>query len=338
MTMTNYNSSDSIKNLIARFLEGTATQEEAGKLRTWLEESELNRQHFDEINQAFQTAFIISNIDQLKTDQNWNELQSRIDGSTVTEKGKASLEIWHLSPLKIAAAIGLIIVSCYTILTFNAALLPEKQATLISKAEGKNTHFLLPDGSEVWLNKNSILEYPSSFEGSSRTVVLKGEAFFDVKKNGKPFIVQTENVQVFVKGTRFNVQAYNQEAAVKTTLEEGKVELHLTGSDTPYEMKPGDQIILNKSLNQVTLKEVDPANFTAWKEERLVFDNTPLNEIITKLENRYRVAITVQGVIANRERLTMTIENESLEEVLESVRLSSQLKVRAEGKRYIIYQ
>jgi transmembrane sensor len=337
--MTDFNSSDSVKNLIIRFLEGIATEVETDELRAWLEKSEHNRKYFDEINQTFQTSFALSHIDQLKTDQGWNKLRDRIELDRLSnEREEASLKTWHFSPLRIAAAVGFILLCSYAIVTFNIKHSIVKSANVISKAEGKNTYFLLPDSSEVWLNKNSTLEYPSSFEGSSRMVVLKGEAFFDVKKNGKPFIVLTENVQVYVKGTRFNVQAYNHEEATETTLEEGKVELHLNGNDKSYEMKPGDQIILNKSLNQVTLEKVDPANFTAWKEERLVFDNTPLNEIVTKLENRYRVIISIQGVIANRERLTMTIENESLEEVLESVRLSSQLKVRAEGNRYIIYQ
>ena len=208
----------------------------------------------------------------------------------------------------------------------------------VRNAEGTNTRIVLPDNSVVWLNTNSSLEYPPAFGNTAREVTLKGEAFFDIEKGSKPFIVKTGNVQVHVKGTRFNVQAYKEEDSVKTTLEEGRVELHIKGKDSFYVMNPGDQITLNTKVNDVVLRKVNPSNFSAWKEERLVFENTRLADIAARIENRYKVKISIAPSIGYRERLTMTIEHETLDEVLEMIRLSSRLKIKKDNNEITFYE
>jgi len=336
MLMTDSDFPEFAKKLIDRFLKGVATEEEVSQLSAWLKENERHRQYFDEINEAYQTTIMFSS----KTGDAWKKLQERIEMPLVSDTTeRASQRTRLFSPLRIAAGIGIVAISSYLAITFGlVGTHTAERTTVVAKANRKNTYLLLPDGTKVWLNTNSTLEYPPSFKDDSRLVVLKGEAFFDVQKNGKPFIVKTENMQVLVKGTRFNVQAYKNEAAVKTTLEEGSVELRVSRDNSLYEMKPGDQITLDKHLNHVTMKKVDPSLFTAWKEERLVFDNTPLSSIVAKLENRYRADITMKGAPVMNERFSMTIENESLEEVLEFIRLSSHLQVMKDGNRFIIYQ
>jgi ferric-dicitrate binding protein FerR (iron transport regulator) len=166
---------------------------------------------------------------------------------------------------------------------------------------------------------------------------LTGEAFFDVRKNEKQnFIVKTAQLSVRVKGTRFNVRAYEGEES-KTTLEEGEVELFLP-DEKVYQMAPGDQITVNDKERKVIVEKVNPANYSAWKEEEIIFDNTPLSEIILKLENRYKVDIDINDVIANRERLTMTIHQESMEEILEMIQLSSRLKWKKINNKILIYE
>ena len=328
---------DPIKDIITRFLEGAASEQEVAILWGWLEESQANRQYFDEVNNAFQVSVTLSRFNQQKVDKAWNALAQRIDPE---KKGRTfSFSTPVLSPLKIAASVFLVAVSCFIIMQLiSKDGITGRNVTLVRNAEGNNTRILLPDGSLVWLNTNSTLEYPPSFGNSSRIVTLKGEAFFDVKKAGTPFIVQTERLQVFVMGTKFNVQAYKNDPDLKTTLEEGKIQLRVKGEEQFYLMKPGDQITLNTAVHKITLKKVNPSNFTAWKEDELVFDNTELGEIAAKLENRYKVRLSVDSVLAKRERLTMTIEHESLEEVLDMIRISSHLKVRTEDGKIILYE
>ncbi|MEO7990674.1 MAG: FecR domain-containing protein [Chryseolinea sp.] len=327
-----------IKEIVLRFLEGSASEEDVTILFHWLKEDEKNREYFDEVNTTFHTSVTLNRFTQQKTDDAWMALSSRID----SEKGKLRtlrpLRIsFNKSAFRIAASICLIAVTWYIFVKLLSKT-DHQRPTLVKNSIGNNTRILLPDSSVVLLNTNSTLEYPSEFGIASREVVLKGEAFFDVKKGSKPFIVKTENIQIQVKGTRFNVQAYKNDQAVKTTLEEGKVELQVSGDERVYTLKPGDQAILNTDVNKVTLKKVDPSNFTAWKEEKLIFDNTPLKDIISKLENRFHVTISLDSAIARRERLTMTIERESLDEILDLIVLSSDLRVKKENDKIILFE
>jgi ferric-dicitrate binding protein FerR (iron transport regulator) len=324
-----------IAEIIARFLEGEASEQDLEQLDAWLREDKANREYFDEVNSAFQVSVTLSRFNQHKIDDAWGRLTHQIGDAPGSGSTHSIRTPFYF--LKIAASIGLVALSVFLVakLISNEGL---TQGTIVKNSEGVNTRILLPDSSIVWLNTNSTLEYAPAFGNTSREVSLKGEAFFDVRKGRHDFIVKTENIRVRVKGTKFNVEAYKNSQSTKTTLEEGKIEFQVKGEDVLYIMKPGDQITLNTQLNKVTFKKVNPVNYSAWKEEQLVFDNTSLNDIVSRLESRYKVRIVVDSLLARRERLTMTIERESLEEVLDMIQLSSRLKVKKEKNQIILYE
>ena len=324
-----------MKEIILRFLGGDASSEEIVMLQTWLEESEANRQYFDEVNSTYQASITLNRLNHNKVDHAWQKLSERIEQEPIVHKKTKSRS---LLVYKIAATVCLLIATAALLFRTGPGSNDEQHATIVRNSKGNNTRILLPDSSTVWLNANSTLEYTNEFGKTTREVTLKGEAFFDVKKNNKAFIVKTDKIQVHVKGTRFNVEAYKKNATVKTTLEEGKVELHVGGSNKFFTMKPGDQIILDTQLNDVVVKKVNPFDVSAWKEDKLVFDNTPLSEVIAKLENRYKVNIKIDSKKALRERLSMTIEQEDIEEVLDLIKLSSRLQIKMEGNEIVLYE
>jgi transmembrane sensor len=325
-----------MKEIILRFLGGDASSEEIVLLQTWLEESKANRQYFDEVNSTYQASITLNRLNPHKVDHAWRMLSQRIEQEPSLHKKRPNSR--SLLVFKIAATVCLLIGTAALLFRIIPGGTPEQRATIVRNSKGNNTRILLPDSSTVWLNANSTLEYTSEFGTTNREVTLKGEAFFDVKKDNKAFIVKTDKIQVHVKGTRFNIEAYKKNAMVKTTLEEGKVELHVGGSNKFFTMKPGDQIILNTQLNDVVVKKVNPFDISAWKEDKLVFDNTPLSEVIAKLENRYKVNIKIDSKKAIRERLSMTIEQEDIEEVLDLIKLSSQLQIKMEGNEIVLYE
>lgn len=339
MTTSEFTPDEATRELILRFLEGSASAQDILTLRSWLEQSEANRQYFDEVNTTFQATVTLNRFNHHKVDNAWTALSQRIAAENQDTPVKASRTAW-LSPLVgIAASVCLLAVSAFLIFQ----QWPQQQnikahGSIVRNSNGTNTRILLPDGSIVWLNTNSTLEYPAQFGEASREVILKGEGFFDVRKGSKPFIVHAEQLSVQVKGTRFNVEAYSDSPIISTTLEEGKVELLVPDQEEVYVMKPGDQIVVNKSYDRITRNQVNPANFSAWKEDRLVFDNVPLDEIISKLENRYRVDILIESMGARRERMSMTIERETLDEVLDMIRLSSRLRVKKEKSRVVLFE
>ncbi len=270
-----------MKEVILRFLGGNASSEEIVLLQTWLEESEANRQYFDEVNSTYQASITLNRLNHHKVDQAWQMLSQRIEQEPIVQKKRpkpSSLLIY-----KIAATVCLLVATAALLFKLIPGSTHEQHATIVRNSKGNNTRILLPDSSTVWLNANSTLEYTNEFGNTTREVTLKGEAFFDVKKDNKAFIVKTDKIQVHVKGTRFNIEAYKKNATVKTTLEEGKVELHVDGNNKFFTMKPGDQIILNTQLNDIVVKKVNPFDVSAWKEDELVFDNTPLSEAIENL-------------------------------------------------------
>ncbi len=325
--------SHEIQEIIMHFLEGSASAHEIEKLHAWLQENKSNRKYFDEVSTTYQASVTLNRFNAQKTDEAWNDLSHKLEGAKVIQFDRAK---WLTG---IAASIALIIAAAFVIfLKIQPSGTEAQRGSLVRNSPGHNTRIVLPDSSIVYLNTNSTLEYPPAFGTQSRDVILRGEAFFDVRKGSKPFIVKTDNMTIRVKGTRFNVQAYKSDSQVKTTLEEGSVKLQLSGEGRLYSMKPGDQIILNTKQRKVSLQRVDPSHFTAWKEDNLAFDNATLEEIVYKLENRYRVNIVVDNELSKSERFTITIGDESLDEVLELIQLSSRLKVRREINDIILYQ
>jgi ferric-dicitrate binding protein FerR (iron transport regulator) len=335
MNYDNHPSPREIKNLIIKFLQKEASETELKLLESWLKERPENRKQFDEINDTFQAAVSLQRFTPQKVDDAWQSFTEKIKNE---QRETVQLHTRPTFWLRIAASFLLFI--CVGTLLWRYA--PEhtvtgSQSRVANNATNK-THLVLPDGSLVWLNANSSITYEADFGIQSRKVTLKGEAFFNVTKGEKEFIVTTNNLSIRVKGTRFNVNTQSLDGNERTTLEEGLVELQIKGNTTTYDMRPGDQVIFHSDSKKVTVKKVNPSHYSAWKEESLRFENESLGEIAKQLENRFNVTIELDSALAQKENLTMTITDESVEEVMELIRLSSTLKFKVLGNHITIYE
>ena len=135
----------------------------------------------------------------------------------------------------------------------------------LSTSKAEQYQLLLPDSSRVWLNAASSLTFPTRFKGNSRTVELTGEAYFEVAHHKNvPFRVITKEQEIEVLGTHFNVNSYDNENSVKTTLLEGKVKVNPRGLTPAVVLKPGEQAKL--TAEQLNISQVDVAHATAWKD------------------------------------------------------------------------
>lgn len=161
----------------------------------------------------------------------------------------------------------------------------------LTTPRGQDYKVTLEDGTIVWLNSESSLQFPSSFTGKERIVRLRGEAYFEVAKDKEhPFIVQTENLQTKVLGTEFNFRSYpGKEAHV--TLVEGSVEVSSnSGGRIPVKIKPGEDAFLSQNGNLNT-QEVDVDPYIYWKDGYFYFDNVSLLEIMQTIGRWYNVNI-----------------------------------------------
>lgn len=146
---------------------------------------------------------------------------------------------------------------------------------------------VLPDGTKVWLNSSSSLKYPVSFSSNKRIVELHGEAYFEVQKDKKAFIVKTRTRDVSVLGTAFNISSYDDDTFFAATLSEGKIKLTHEHHMEVF-MEPGEQALINNSsLNIVEVEKVDPRVYSAWKDGTFFFENESLEDILHKVGRWY---------------------------------------------------
>ncbi len=281
-----------------------------------------------------------------------NALKERIDaaiddpGHTVSPdeeapfRGKTTsrVSLWW----KVAASITLLALVIWLVRDALRVPSPEGQLALREQrtANGERTLISLEDGTRIWLNVASRIQYPEHFAGSAtREVYLEGEAFFEVSGNkSKPFIVRTQAVQIRVLGTSFNVKSYDKEDEIQTTLVEGKLTVESI-DDQPkvVTLAPNQVATYHKESKKIVLNnQADAAAHAGWKDGRLIFDNRPLAEIVLALERWYDVKITVEDEQSLKCHYSAKVENLTLKEVLELFRVSDDIEYTIEGREVII--
>lgn len=164
----------------------------------------------------------------------------------------------------------------------------------ISTSHGRQWQLTLPDGTKVWLNAAASLRYPTAFKGNTREVALTGEAYFEVAHNAaQPFVVKVGAMDVKVLGTHFNINAYSNEAAVRTTLLEGSVEVRK--NDQHKLIVPGKQAVV--AGNSIEVITANTAQVTAWKDGIFNFDKLSLEDVMRQLERWYDIKVVYEGKV-----------------------------------------
>jgi ferric-dicitrate binding protein FerR (iron transport regulator) len=168
----------------------------------------------------------------------------------------------------------------------------------VSTARGNQYQLILADGSKVWLNSASSLRFPTSFTGNSREVELDGEGYFEIAKDAsKPFHVKTRTQDIEVLGTHFNVNAYTDEEAVKTTLLEGKVKIvngqwsMVNGAKQAVELKPGEQAVQTAHSPFTIHHSPDIDQVMSWKNGWFEFEESDIKTIMRQISRWYDVDI-----------------------------------------------
>lgn len=204
----------------------------------------------------------------------------------------------------------------------------------LSTPTGGQYNIVLADGTKVFLNAVSSIKYPTQFNGDQRVVELEGEAYFEVAKDkSKPFIVKSDKQTIEVLGTHFNVHAYNNEAAVKTTLLEGSVAV--SSKNQKAILKPGQQSNISDNA-KIAIREVDTEAAIAWKNGRFKFDNADLKSVMKQLERWYGIKVEYRGDVSDVRFNGGTFRNKNLSEVLKVLELSN-IKFKVEGKTITVY-
>lgn len=262
------------KDLLYRFFEGYASVEEMKSIKEWAEASEENSKLLRRERKLF-NAIILS---------------GRMDGQTTPQRKKTKYIFREF--LKIASVVAITIGITAALFSIgkdkNVATVAMQTITVPA---GQRVNLDLPDGTNVWLNAGTKMQYPVSFMKEKREVILDGEAYFEVAHNEKcPFIVRTHAMDVEVLGTKFNVEAYSKHNRFETSLMQGKVRVKLTGNDKAViNLQPHCKTTLVDG--KMVVSPIDNYNVYRWKEGLYCFKNKPFARIMEDLERYYDLKI-----------------------------------------------
>ncbi|RIH63993.1 DUF4974 domain-containing protein [Mariniphaga sediminis] len=324
-------SNKSIKAIIINHLEGSLSGEELKRLHQWLARSDDNRRYYSRIKDLWESS--VSDADRFaETDKEWGRFLARVTESYQYNifRFKTNFQIFY----RFAAIliIGLIVGA----LVMN--YIPSGEPLHISSMapKGSISQMVLDDSTIVFLNADSKIRYSRGIRKSEREIFLEGEAWFNVAKNkSRTFIVHTSTYDVQVTGTKFNVKSYEEENKVITTLEEGRVVIASSKNcqlNEPVIMKPGEQVVLDKLSNEISVRKVDPSVYSSWKDNKLIFLNMKLDELVVLLEREYGVDIEVDDLRILKYHYTGTIKNETIIEILEIIKNTLPIEYNIEGQ------
>ena len=194
----------------------------------------------------------------------------------------------------------------------------------------------LDDGTKVWINAGSSLKYPVSFTQKSREVFLEGEAYFEVKKDSRPFIVKTSYNQVKVLGTSFGVTAYQEDGVSYTTLVTGRVAVK-NDQKQELEIKPGEQVLADGS-GEMVKRKVNVDEYVGWKNGKYVFQNQRLDVIMKTLERWYNIEVEFEDEKLKDIVFTGKLNrHEDMSHFLDALKCTGDLSYRKEDQKLILF-
>lgn len=345
-----------IDEIIRNYLEGIANEEELKLLLGWIKENKENIRHFNNVCSIWENSGNISDKEN-DTEIALKKLNERIQ--SLGKETKLELEddgtnqfiIWRI------AAVALVLIGLtaflYLGLTKRSHKTLDAQYITAIAPKSQKSQLILADGTKVWLNSGTTLKYKSDYGNVDRQIFLEGEAYFEVAKNpSKPFLVYASNIVVKAIGTSFNVKCYLEDNIIETTLIEGKVQVTKSNNNTVKEsvyLNPKERAIFNRLDNKLVVtteqkienvekeKEISTYSYIqpksiqsviSWKNEELIFENEPFEELTKRLERWYNVRIRVLDPKVNLENsyTGKFVHNESLEQVLKIVSRTTPIK------------
>lgn len=343
------NTREYINDLIIKYLSKDISDEELKDLWQWIELSGENKDIFNRFKSSWMLAGAQAETATFNAANAYNKLRKQTDQSSERRSVKIQLNnLWKY------AAVGLICLAMGSLLTWFGKTEDKEIAlagTTITAPLGAKSLVDLPDGTKVWLNAGSKIVYNAKYGKSNRTVSLTGEAYFDVAKNKDlPFLVSTSQLTVKALGTRFNVKAYPEEKTITTTLEEGKIEVETINNRNKGKkvmLNPNEKVVYYKVSDKLEKKEdevqqdsyadamaktntdievtknVNTSLYTSWKDNRWILNGVSLGSLGVLMERRFNITMVFNSEELRNYKFTGTIENETLEQILNAFKFTA---------------
>ena len=316
-----------IKAKLLRFVQGKTSPVENKEVQEWLEQDEENVNLFLKVKRLWEEDKHESFISKDEISSEWQKVSNLIE--------KPAPKIYPLKRILQVAAAIVAIISITSVMYVQFA--SNKSSAIYATKIGERKKIVLEDGTSVWMNASSTLKVEKHFGHKNRQVELIGEAWFDVTKNDKiPFIVRAQDINVKVHGTQFNVNAYDWENSIVTTLEEGSISLYSESNNESVFLTPGEMGTFEKANNSITISKKDTPQYSSWRNNILYFNETQLDIILRRIENHYGVSVQNNFDQIDSDKITLTINNEPLNEVLNLLTLITNYEFELENETIMI--
>lgn len=308
-----------LTTIIKKF-EGNMQPHDEKELQDWLDADAGNAKILDDLKIIWDDVQTKSSAVNPDVQHYWAIMQKHIESEAARPRILPMSRRLKLKTYLLNAAIitGLLLGGSAIVWMLNHSSSSHNEAvTLTYSALTGKSKFMLPDSTTVWLNTGSRIAYT---DNAVREVTLEGEAYFNVTHNGKPFVVNTGNLDVTVHGTQFNVNAYADCATTVVSLFEGSVSMQVVGTDGAQSesvfLKPGEEGRFNKTDRSISIGEADGELAKAWTGDKLKVKQKNLRQVCSYLSEWYDVDITIDPATPNDQSYTFTLDTQSLDEVM----------------------
>jgi len=323
---------------LTAYLTGTLDAEGVRAVETWSGESPDNGELLEEF---YRTLFVSERVAvgrSVDVERSLAEFKRRVRDKRRSETlGRRRARLVGRAAAAVVAAV-LAVAGVAGVARMNETL---SRPTVVSTRLGERAQLTLPDGSKVWLNSGSRLEYTSSVFPRRRMVEMSGEVYFEVAGDRRsPFVVESRGLRTEVLGTKFNIRANENEPSVTTTLVEGSVVASAgAGAGREVRMSPSQRLVFEVASGKMELSEVTRAEeLPVWIDGRLRFEDATLAEIVRRLEAGHNVKITLADGRLAGERFSCEFDaTEDVFHILSTLRLTGRIDYRALDNRIEIF-
>ena len=311
---------------IVKFIAGCVDIGQKEKILSEINQDPESEKVYNKVKVAWAFWASTNKMPEYKIENSYKKFQSRINLHPVPFLLKINTFIKYAAVLVLFFGVLSLMFYIKNQLTNEAEL---KYTSVVAKYK-QLSQVILPDSSIVWLNSGTTLTYNNNYSINNRDLSIKGEAYFEVKKNKKvPLVVNCNELKVKVLGTKFNVCAYPDNDDISVVLESGKVEL-LDSKNRSFncELRPGEMAQYNPVLKSIEVKKANVNDYTVWKDGVLVFKDTPMEEVFKRLERKFNVDIVVENPAIYDPAFNATFKNENLVEVLDYIQYSCHVRYK----------
>lgn len=320
------------EELIVKFLMGQCTEDELHKVKAWLDESDTNARELFRIEEIYHLGKRNEFLEEKKTEKAERHLFKKLNAERTQQHKTRRIYSW----MRYAAMfISVFLLGGFAYLVYQANNPSEALLAVTTKNEIKELK--LPDGTKVWLNKYTTLKYPHEFSEKGRKVYLEGEGYFEVTKSpDKPFIVQSEAMQVRVLGTVFNLKSDKAKMSAVATLLKGEIEVKGNHEEGMIILAPGQKAELNGITRRLVVKQVD-TGIENWHNNQFVFEKADIFTIARTLENSYGVKIILAPDMNMDKTYSGTLKKkENVEAVLNLIKNAIPIEYKIVGNSVFV--